>query len=621
MARRSTALAVALALLGCEERGPRPLPEALPRGATPAAPPDERLRYAFTSSGRVLVREGPRGGGTPDVGFALEGTLSMEAAAAPGGGERWVLLVEAVRSVPAGARSDAEAARSADAELAQTLAGRIAVLERERPDEAARISFRRDVPRAARRWLAALAARLAFPRGRTGATRWEGSEEGGRVRVTYRREPGGSLLVERATREGSGVQGGGVVHLAAGGVPRQIEHHERSEAGWGTVESTLRLTLTGRDPVPSEGRLPAPPDLEPFAPDPAAEAAEAEREVGRRFADGLTIGTMEAAIVGYGRGIALPKGMLLRMTGLLVAHPELAPRLVSWLASGKVAPRGRVLIADLLSSAGHATAQAALRAALTEPSAREHPEAFAQMLQRFAFFDRPEPASAALVQEERRRSRGTLAGRAALYTLGSVVNRLYAAGRPEAARYERYLREEGRRARTDDDRIAWLAGLGNLGRSENVDLIAPHAASPKASLREQVAQSLRKMTAPAARALLLSLARDAESGVAVRALESLFLHPASPAELDTLAASVRAGALHWRARAALAGHLLPLAKQGAPAPIVIEMLGALERDLLDRPLRADVASALAALPPDGGAPAARGAPSQGAGPAPPAPDR
>lgn len=234
---------------------------------------------------------------------------------------------------------------------------------------------------------------------------------------------------------------------------------------------------------------------------------------------------------------------LWRLTALLRTDAALC----DWLGDFAGAPGrtrvARALALDLLTSAGTADAQTALRRALDSEATRAT-EGYAVLYQRAGLLARPDGETLDWLANRHRApgpegqtaatlALGAAAGAAARGEDQSETGRALAAG----------LLNEALDAEDPTTRAVRLRALGNAARPEHAAAIAGFAADVDPVVRHATAAALRRIEGPEARATLVDLAVDGDARVQGRALTSLGDRHLSAAELRRLAGAVADGTL------------------------------------------------------------------------------
>jgi hypothetical protein len=228
---------------------------------------------------------------------------------------------------------------------------------------------------------------------------------------------------------------------------------------------------------------------------------------------------------------------------LLRLDPSLCGALVQMFERPGASLATRALLLDLLASAGHAQAQAAMREALASPAARTDATGYGVLLQRLGMVLAPERETVDFAYAAYAPSRGD-ARSAAAFALGATLGaRGPARSDPMLEKYADRLRADLRAAKEADSRVALLAALGNAGNPRDAALIAGYARDDDAAVRRQAALSLRRERTPEARSTLFAMLRDPESSVGGAALSSLADEGLRADDARTLAGMVGTPAL------------------------------------------------------------------------------
>ncbi len=279
---------------------------------------------------------------------------------------------------------------------------------------------------------------------------------------------------------------------------------------------------------------------------------------------------------------------LWRLTALLRTDAALC----AWLGAFAGAPGrtrvARALALDLLTSAGTAEAQAALRGALDSEATRAT-DGYAVLYQRAGLLTRPDGQTLDWLAT-RHRAPGPEGQTAATLALGAAAGAaargpdLGEAGRALAAG----LLDEALAADDPTTRAVRLRALGNAARPEHAAAIAGFAADADPAVRHATAAALRRIEGPAARATLVDLAVDGDARVQGRALTSLGDRHLSAAELQRLAGAVADGTLAESSLDRVVDRLLVQPDPAARA--VIDAI--LARDLRDSRIKGRIRSLL-----------------------------
>jgi hypothetical protein len=359
-----------------------------------------------------------------------------------------------------------------------------------------------------------------------------------RVRLSYTTLYAAPGLSEGAPRQR--LRSRSEIELGARGWLRSIVDDEVFTAGGpgeAEVAATARfaLRLRARGPLPDR-RAPA---LEGSAELSQLPPPRLTRDLLRQRVDGLTWERVEKDLrlhdaAGF---VVQQHRWFWRATGLLELEPALSVKLLAEFRRPLVSKKTRAFILDLLSGVGHREAQVALRAALGSAEAQGDAPAFAELLQRFAFVQRPEPESIAFVQALLEADVARTAPpvrRAILFTLGSLAGNARREHPGAADALHGWLRASLRGAMIGSDREALLAALGNAGFVEDAPLVSAYAQDPDPHVRLQVSWSMRSMPREPAVETLLSLLTDREMMLQVEALRQLALRPLFEVDLVRL---------------------------------------------------------------------------------------
>lgn len=244
-------------------------------------------------------------------------------------------------------------------------------------------------------------------------------------------------------------------------------------------------------------------------------------DVRAKLLDNRIAGLDLATLLDTVRRTAAVKGtddarFLWRATGFLEKHPEAASELLALYRSPGASPqlKGRVL--DLLASAGHRKAQAAMRAALGDPTALAGDVAARHLYQRLGLLEQPDAQTVEMVAAHYRalHAKGDLeAELTSAYSLGAIVGKLASGDDAARALAASYNAELGRdlRGTTDPTELAHrVAALGNARREDNVALFSDLAQHESAEVRQQVAQALGKVETDGPPGALLALIGDTD---------------------------------------------------------------------------------------------------------------
>ncbi|NTX51349.1 HEAT repeat domain-containing protein [Myxococcus sp. CA039A] len=312
---------------------------------------------------------------------------------------------------------------------------------------------------------------------------------------------------------------------------------------------------------------------------PAQIAFEGDPEVAllRSQADGMTMDRVLQVLSSAtsAEAIAGLDGFVRRAIAALKLEPERVRELAVSFQRKGVSPGLRELTMDLLAGAGHAEAQATMRALLQSPAAREHEASFGLMVQRAGFLREPEPETGRMLtamNAQARAANDVGAERASAYALGGVISHL-SPGDPEVATYARPLEAALRDARSDEDRTHALRALGNTGLESVLDQAGPHLRAESAEVRAAAAESLRRAPQEVATRMLLdSLGFEKDRAVQSALLDALDARALDAADLERLRGWVVSGQLASGAESTLLNVITHRLDGSAP---IYQMLQAL----------------------------------------------
>jgi hypothetical protein len=310
-----------------------------------------------------------------------------------------------------------------------------------------------------------------------------------------------------------------------------------------SVASSARFDLlnVGRfDPSAARAGLAALPAALPA--DVPAEDPALERRLLEARIDGLTFDQLGDDLLEFANGGAVPdhNRWLWRATGLLIAEPARCADLVALFGDPHLTREARGLVLDLLTHAGHAEAQVALRTALDGEVARSVPEA-AALYQRVALLEVPTAETLAWALERHTDADPALTGATAV-SLGALTGQRARQGDAEgAAAGNAALLRSLATARDPVAREHLVLALGNAGLPENQPRLDRLAADPDPGVRAAVATALRKTPTPEARATLLGLLGDPDAEVQRTAGKVLGTQVLDAEVLGVLAARIAGG--------------------------------------------------------------------------------
>lgn len=237
-----------------------------------------------------------------------------------------------------------------------------------------------------------------------------------------------------------------------------------------------------------------------------------------------------------------------------------------------------------------------MRAALDSPELERDPRLHQALVQRFSFVARPTSESIAFLERATHDAKSASERAASAYALGGAAGNAMRAGDETAgARYGTPMVDSLTKARSGDEKRAWLGALGNLGWSGAVPRVVAMSHDADASVRAASAWALRKTDTQEVRAALRDLARDAVPEVAERAFEAMGAQPTLGSDdLASIASLVADGSTPPRADSALLSLLTAHPEGGEPVQTMLRTL--LARNDADKPMAAQIRHALAAMP-------------------------
>ena len=540
-----------------------PAPRAVARPRM-AWRPGERLVFALDWRSSNAVKLGSSRAMSLDV--EIVGQLSI--AVLPPRDDRRFLSLRFEKLARARISLDGRALYADDHAAAQDLLGKRAVVELTADGAMRRVALDADPSGLFRHVMRAALVELEIivpSDADAGDAEWSAEELGpsGLARVDYRVTGEGALVRRRGAYDSIGIApprvGGGesvpreqkldsvAIIRTDGSLTSLVDDESLAVVDDGVTVATT----SARFALERIGIEVAEPESEPLASawqdfgEGRASDGLARRMLAQRV-DGLTAARMRTDVMLYaGSGlIAEQSRWVWRATGLLVARPETSDALAKLFESAALDTAARGLVLDLLASAGHARAQAAMRRALSSKTLDD--DAAVDLVQRVSFLLAPEDATIDLLvaknEDAQARQKDALAS-ATLYTLGACLGNMRArhAADPHP-RAHALLLSRLAASSTGGMRRAALAALGNAGFPADGAAIRAHAGDDDELVRSQVAWSLRKVDSQESRTTLLTLAGDSTSAVqtsALRVLAQLALGEDDLARMESLAKSPR----------------------------------------------------------------------------------
>ncbi len=468
-----------------------------------------------------------------------------------------------------------------------------------------RALFAADTPSVARHVLTGLLAQLDLRVPGPHETAWESIATAGNglARMEYARAAGDPAVLDRrivayeridavaGARADApwAIDGRATIRLDARGLPSRIDAVEvvalRGEEQPLDFHSRARFELerTGTmaivTPRPRTDRA-AMIELDLLAP---PDDAEAERELARRFAEGLTTADMLLAVHAATLGVRPPDGFLSRARGRLRGWPE-DTRELAPLYHAADDTLGRAFVLDLLTAAGTEVAQQLMVELLAASTERE-PHELPTLVQHVSLVDAPTPelARALLDLHARALDRGEPElRRATLYPLGSLAGQLGAVEPLVAARMLDVLRSELAFAESTDARQAAIAGLGNAAMPEDLDRLLAHVSDPDSAVRAGAVSALRHFRDQRSTDALFTALADPSRHVAATALSTIDGYRSSPEVLERLAIATTAAWHHRDLVGPLTGVLAVRGRDDALARAALASLWPRARDVPER---------------------------------------
>ncbi|MCB9564141.1 MAG: HEAT repeat domain-containing protein [Kofleriaceae bacterium] len=314
--------------------------------------------------------------------------------------------------------------------------------------------------------------------------------------------------------------------------------------------------------------------------------------------DGLTAAELTDLLRKFGDGGTMPdhSRFMWRATALVATDPAARAALAALFARPETGAMGRLLVTDILVSAGSPEAQQVLRRLIDDGAPGDAPPV-AALMARTAMIQTPTAETARWLAD-----RYAAAGaddpskRAMTYALGAIAGRLVdddGARTPQAQAIARQLRAE-LDATADPTHARWLLGaLGNAGDPAQVDAIVPYLASDDPASVRAALTALRRTPDDDATSRVIALLADPGRGaVHVDALRLLTGYHLDAARFDDVMAAARAAAPDQGYRAALFD--LAMARDGEfPDQTVAALRWLAAEPVDDARLRARIDGALA----------------------------
>lgn len=282
-------------------------------------------------------------------------------------------------------------------------------------------------------------------------------------------------------------------------------------------------------------------------------------------------------------------------SGFLKLHPERCRDLVGYFEQAKNEHQ-QAFAVDLLVSAGHPDAQAALLKMFASPAAQKVPGVYHQLFQRLGLLQKPTDETIAAVEkahQEAKAAHDDSALAMGAFTLGAMAAKVRTEG--QTARSHALvdtLFDDYRTAPSADARRLALRALGNAADSRTLEVVKGDLDSPDLAVRADAAAALREVKEPEATEALISMvAGERSATVQSAAFDALEHRTLSEADLGALRGLVVDGRLDPKAASEL---LRLLAQVPAGSPSVVQTLQALSvQQQLPAQVRARAASLIA----------------------------
>ncbi len=361
------------------------------------------------------------------------------------------------------------------------------------------------------------------------------------------------------------VEGQGALVLATTGEVLELHNEDRLSIASDREASALQASTrfeavrvsVAEEPPRPQPDLAAMLELDSWDP---PDDAQARREMGRRFADGLTSFEASMVIRAAGNGLVPPRGFAVRAVGMLRGWPERAADMLE-IFDATTDERAQGLVFDLLAGAGTPEAQRIMLQVLERDEVRRSP-LHAQLVQRCGFVARPLPELGEYLLELESDTPPSASHRALLYPMGSLARR-YSASDPVLAEAMLARVRGALDAAVDpQDTVAALAGLGNAGRAEDYGAVESRTHHEHAAVRGMAAVALRHHRTAAAQERLIAMLGDDDPYVARQAI-GVIDEQSPPALAQRLALVGASGAYHPGIAYALADTMLSEAETKA----------------------------------------------------------
>jgi hypothetical protein len=336
-----------------------------------------------------------------------------------------------------------------------------------------------------------------------------------------------------------------VLELDADGLPIAIEGHEsvHDETALRRADDRFFMRAKVGERI-IDARMPDASAVIEHDPTAAPDAAAIGREIALRAAEGITPDDIAIVVEGFDNGLRPRNTTISRATGLLRADPNTARELAPMFLAARTSS-GRAYVLDMLSSAGTPEAQTVMRELLGDPAVQEDPD-YDQYMQRFAFLHDPDPRSAELLLgafDDAVTEGDTALVAAIAYPVGSMSRQLRRDPMLAEMLHARLV-DTLAASTTAEVRTATIAGLGNVGRANDLAIVQPYLADADSSVRASSVAALRYIDTAAAREVVAKMLADEERVVATRALGVLEYYADADAAVELLATAAEQQAHH-----------------------------------------------------------------------------
>lgn len=516
-----------------------------------AYPRGERLDYTFevTSVQHAAAPESARQGGAPsaiDAKVRLRGALELRGYGHTDEGWRVGIVLH---------RLDDHQLEvlGADALGTETLVDREVIVAYGDRGEVRTIATRRDASDGFRSLAHLLVQALAVTAPATPEAQWTADERSpfGLAKSSYRTVDGAnrwsrarsySLLAAlgAAPAADARVETTADVRVADGHVERlEANEHVVQSAPELDVKLDASLDLSGKGSFDVAAGLATDADLETRTPGDPISADRMRQKSFAQMAGSTKLSDIETRIRALSAGVEVEEGFMTRAVAYLALHPEQYAALREVCEEPGANARSRAYVLDLLRSVDTKEAQGAMRDVLSSAVVRRDVRGYPALVERLALVRTPDLETVKFAQTTFDSSNDPLVRRAALVALGSAAGTRQKTNGDAKAFVER-VGAELARAKTEIDKQAAIAALGNAGTPDVPARLAPYSKDPSATLRGEVATALRTVHTKEARDVLVELVADRDTSVTRATLRSLEQHTLDKADLGRVADAVTA---------------------------------------------------------------------------------